>query len=110
MRLQRVTSKAVRLLGQIGSHRRSRATHSPGDVFSRVVTDRGSRPEGHDEARSGLFAMTEPDLAQRLADDLDGNFEALVQALQGPVYRFAYFWCGNAEDAEEIAQDAFVRA
>jgi RNA polymerase sigma-70 factor (ECF subfamily) len=54
--------------------------------------------------------MTEPDLAQRLAQDLDGNFEALVDALQGPVYRFAYRWCGNPQDAEEIAQDAFVRA
>ena len=53
---------------------------------------------------------TEPDLAHRLANDLDGNFEALVVALQGPVYRFAYRWCGNAQDAEEIAQDAFVRA
>ena len=30
--------------------------------------------------------------------------------LQGPVYRFAYRWCGNAQDAEEIAQDTFVRA
>ncbi len=54
--------------------------------------------------------MTQPDLAQRLADDLDGTFEALVLAYQGPVYRFAYRWCGNAQDAEEIAQDAFVRA
>lgn len=54
--------------------------------------------------------MTESDLARRLADDLDGTFEALVLALQGPVYRFAYRWCGNAQDAEEIAQDAFVRA
>ncbi len=54
--------------------------------------------------------MTEPDLVQRLVDDLDGNFEALVVAMQGPVYRFAYRWCGNAQDAEEIAQDTFVRA
>lgn len=54
--------------------------------------------------------MTEPDLAGWLAEDLDGNYEALVVALQGPVYRFAYRWCGNAQDAEEIAQDAFVRA
>lgn len=53
--------------------------------------------------------MTTCDLAHRLADDLDGNFEGLVLALPGPVYRFAFRWCGNAEDAEEIAQDAFVR-
>ena len=54
--------------------------------------------------------MTEPTLAERLAVDLDGAFEAVVLALQGPVYRFAYRYCGNAQDAEEIAQDAFVRA
>ena len=54
--------------------------------------------------------MLQPMLAQRLATDLDGNFEALVVAMQGPVYRFAYRWSGNAQDAEEIAQDAFVRA
>jgi hypothetical protein len=47
--------------------------------------------------------MTKPDLAAGLADDLEGCFEGLVLALQGPVYRFAYRWCGNA-------QDAFVKA
>lgn len=55
-------------------------------------------------------AMTEPDLGTRLANDLDGAFESLVRELQGTVYRVAYRWCGNAQDAEEIAQDAFVRA
>jgi RNA polymerase sigma-70 factor (ECF subfamily) len=54
--------------------------------------------------------MTEHDLAQRLAEDLDGSFEAFVLELQGTVYRFAYRWCGDARDAEEISQDAFVRA
>jgi RNA polymerase sigma-70 factor (ECF subfamily) len=54
--------------------------------------------------------VTEPELAALLAHDLDGNFETLVLALQGPVYRLAYRWSGNAQDAEEIAQDAFVRA
>jgi RNA polymerase sigma-70 factor (ECF subfamily) len=54
--------------------------------------------------------VTEPTLADRLAVDLDGAFEAVVLALQRPVYRFAYRYCGNAQDAEEIAQDAFVRA
>jgi RNA polymerase sigma-70 factor (ECF subfamily) len=54
--------------------------------------------------------MMETELTARLADDLDGNFESLVVAMQEPVYRFAYRWCGNAQDAEEIAQDAFVKA
>jgi hypothetical protein len=31
------------------------------------------------------------------------EFEALVVALQGPVYRLGYRWCGNA-------QDTFVKA
>lgn len=54
--------------------------------------------------------MTAPDLAARLADDLDGTFELLVLQFQGPVFRFAWRYCGNPHDAEEIAQDAFVRA
>lgn len=54
--------------------------------------------------------MTELTLAEQLAEDLDGTFEALVLAMQGPVYRFAFRYCGNAQDAEEIAQDAFVLA
>lgn len=52
----------------------------------------------------------ETTLAERLADDLDGTFEAVVQAMQAPVYRFAYRYCGDAQDAEEITQDTFVRA
>lgn len=54
--------------------------------------------------------MTDSALAERLAADLDATFETLVLELQGPVYRFTYRYCGNPEDAEEIAQDAFVRA
>lgn len=54
--------------------------------------------------------MTAPDLADRLAADLDGTFETLVLEFQRPVFRFAYRSCGNAQDAEEIAQDVFVRA
>ncbi len=54
--------------------------------------------------------MMDSELAQRLVDDLDRTFEALVRELQGPVYRFAYRSCGNTQDAEEIAQDAFVKA
>lgn len=34
----------------------------------------------------------------------------LVRQYQQPVFRLAYLILGNAEDAEEIAQDAFIRA
>jgi hypothetical protein len=61
-------------------------------------------------ARSGYVLVTEPTLAERLAADLDGSFETLVVELQGPVFRFALRYCGNSQDAEEIAQDAFARA
>jgi RNA polymerase sigma-70 factor (ECF subfamily) len=45
-----------------------------------------------------------------LADDLDGHFEEMVLAYQERIYRFALRLAGNSQDAEEIAQDAFVRA
>lgn len=54
--------------------------------------------------------MDETGLAQLLARDLDGHFEALVVQFQDRLYRFALRLSGNAEDAEEIAQDAFIKA
>lgn len=54
----------------------------------------------------------EPDvaLADRLARDLDGSFEALVAAHQDRCYTIALRLLGDPRDAEEVAQDAFVRA
>jgi RNA polymerase sigma-70 factor, ECF subfamily len=46
----------------------------------------------------------------QLAADLDGTFERLVLAYQERIYRFALRMVGSREDAEEIAQDCFVRA
>jgi RNA polymerase sigma-70 factor (ECF subfamily) len=50
------------------------------------------------------------DLAFALATDLDGHFERLVRTYQDRLYGFALRLSGCAPDAEEIAQDAFVRA
>jgi RNA polymerase sigma-70 factor (ECF subfamily) len=54
--------------------------------------------------------MHEEDLRAALASDLDGTFERLVLAYQGRLYAFALRLTGRREDAEEIAQDTFVRA
>ena len=53
--------------------------------------------------------MTEQ-LTARLARDLDGAFEELVRDHQDTVYGVALRLVGNAHDAEDVAQDAFVRA
>jgi len=45
-----------------------------------------------------------------LADDLDGTFEQLVRAHQDRLYSIALRMLGDTGDAEEAAQDAFVRA
>jgi RNA polymerase sigma-70 factor (ECF subfamily) len=52
----------------------------------------------------------EAELRERLAADLDGGFEALVRTFQHRLFAFAFAMAGNAADAEEVAQDAFVRA
>ncbi len=49
-------------------------------------------------------------LRSALAIDLNLHFEALVLAFQDRLYGFALRLSANREDAEEIAQDAFVRA
>lgn len=54
--------------------------------------------------------MDDETLTRGLADDLDGTFEALVRAYQDRLYAFGLRLTGSHRDAEEIAQDAFVRA
>ena len=49
-------------------------------------------------------------LCDRLAKDLDGAFPALVASHAGRLYTIAYRYLGVPSDAEEVAQDALVRA
>jgi RNA polymerase sigma-70 factor, ECF subfamily len=49
-------------------------------------------------------------LEAALASDLEGSFERLVRVYQDRLFAFALRLAGRREDAEEIAQDAFVRA
>lgn len=41
---------------------------------------------------------------------IDSRFEALVREHQRKAYAFAYRMAGNREDAEDITQEAFIRA
>lgn len=50
------------------------------------------------------------DLASRLAHDLDGAFEGFVLAEQDLVYGIALRSTRNPAAAQDVAQDAFVRA
>lgn len=54
--------------------------------------------------------MHDQDLPAALAADVDGSFEQLVLAFQDRLYTFALRLTGSPQDAEEITQDAFVRA
>ena len=38
------------------------------------------------------------------------NFHELYQTYAEDVYRFAYWLCGDAQDAEDITSETFVRA
>jgi RNA polymerase sigma-70 factor (ECF subfamily) len=49
-------------------------------------------------------------LQRGLSTDVDGNFERVMLAYQHRLFSFALRMSGNPEDAEEIVQDAFVRA
>lgn len=51
-------------------------------------------------------------LLRKLANraEADGGFEGLVRGYQDRLFAFALSLTGNAADAEEVAQDAFLRA
>jgi RNA polymerase sigma-70 factor (ECF subfamily) len=50
------------------------------------------------------------ELPARLAVDLPGGFDALVRSFQHRIFAFALGLSGDPADAEEVAQDAFLRA
>lgn len=52
----------------------------------------------------------QPDLPAQLAHDLDSAFPSLVAAHQDRLYTIALRLLGDRRDAEEVAQDALVRA
>ena len=54
--------------------------------------------------------IDEQSLPTRLALDLDAHFEELVRTFQDRLYAFALRLTGSPPDAEEAAQDAFLRA
>jgi RNA polymerase sigma-70 factor (ECF subfamily) len=55
-------------------------------------------------------ARAQRTIAAALASNLDAAFERLVVAYQHRVYAFALHLVGDAHEAEELAQDAFVGA
>ena len=89
------------------------AGHVPGPAGRTLAPASGFRvvlgqPE-QQEGRRGL-AIEDEALRRRLAEDLDGSFEDLVRAYQDRLFSFALRVTSRREDAEEVAQDAFVRA
>ena len=86
-----------------------------------MVAGAGGLPYGSGH-RTGLDATVDPghgfweamdtdsQLIVALARDLDGTFEALVLGHQDRVYSIALRMLGDPRDAEEAAQDTFVRA
>ena len=63
-----------------------------------------------DKAMQNAEASADATLAAALAEDLDGNFESVVRRFQDRLFTFALRLTASREDAEEVAQDAFVRA
>lgn len=61
-------------------------------------------------SRYSVGSVDDSELRMGLAANLDACFERLVLSYQDRLYAFALRISGNTEDAEEIAQDAFVRA
>lgn len=51
-----------------------------------------------------------PDLLELLATDLDRYFQQLVLSFQQRLYAFALRQTGSPQDAEDIVQEAFIRA
>jgi RNA polymerase sigma-70 factor (ECF subfamily) len=52
----------------------------------------------------------EADLIRRAREGDEAAYESLVRAHQEAVFRLAYLFMGSADDADDIAQEVFIRA
>lgn len=73
-----------------------------------IVACPRSQPKGGQSCYQRL--MDDTALLRALADDLDGAFEPLVRAHQDRLFTIALRALGNWAEAEDVAQEAFVRA
>jgi len=58
----------------------------------------------------GYMSQQEDSLAALLMQNLDSYFKQLVETHQHQLYRLMYRQVGNAQDAEDIVQETFLRA
>ncbi|HKP51696.1 MAG TPA: sigma-70 family RNA polymerase sigma factor [Chloroflexia bacterium] len=54
--------------------------------------------------------MNEPDLISRARTGDEAAWEMLVREHQEPIFRLAYLLLGDSHEAEDVAQDTFIRA
>jgi RNA polymerase sigma-70 factor (ECF subfamily) len=54
--------------------------------------------------------VSEEEFIARAMDGDDLAFQEVVEAFQGPVYNLCYRMLGNAEEAEDAAQETFLKA
>jgi RNA polymerase sigma-70 factor (ECF subfamily) len=70
-------------------------------VINRCIKDRNTSREAH---------LDEPTLIRHAANGDLAAWEPLMQTHQQAVFRFAYLLLGDPDDAEDIAQETFLRA
>jgi RNA polymerase sigma-70 factor (ECF subfamily) len=66
--------------------------------------------ENHQDHLSGEELLTEPDLIQRARQGDELAWADLVRQHQTAIFRLAYLLLGDPDDAEDAAQEAFIRA
>ena len=54
--------------------------------------------------------MTDADLVRRAREGDDAAFDALMKQHQEAVFRFAYLLLGDRDEADDLAQETFIRA
>jgi len=54
--------------------------------------------------------LLEPELIASARQGEQAGWDGLVQQHQGAVFRLAYLLLGDADDAQDVAQEAFIRA
>jgi len=77
-------------------------------TFDRILSTR-QKASGATEIKPSLAGATDEELAAKAAGGSSDHFEALVRRYTTAIYRVGYRLTGNTAEAEDIAQETFIK-
>ena len=93
---------------QFGRELHGRGERTPGDDATDIVTAANGTPPNSNDAKAAAKAAFLP-ILQRAKEGDRNAFEEIYQLYHRRIYNAVYGMLGDADDAQDVTQDVFIR-